>query len=209
MPIATTTGIQSTKKTTRHSTKPVVPKPPRDSDGFKNRAGCVVLSENKKNILLISSNGHSGKWILPAGTLELRESPEDGAVRETLEEAGVIGEVLEKIGVFVDGKKNRTHYYALLTKQIVDDYEECKFRNRSWFPLREAEKELLWRPVQHQVLLTWMARHNTSAVHTSATAEAGEQKDNASDVKQRHEKERVIDEEEMYQVPVKVKSSAG
>ncbi len=31
----------------------------------------VVLSENKKNILLISSNGHTGKWILPAGTLEL------------------------------------------------------------------------------------------------------------------------------------------
>lgn len=31
----------------------------------------VVLSENKKNILLISSNGHRGKWILPAGTLEL------------------------------------------------------------------------------------------------------------------------------------------
>jgi 8-oxo-dGTP pyrophosphatase MutT (NUDIX family) len=49
-----------------------------------------------------------------ADTFCAGESPEDGAVRETLEEAGVIGEVLEKIGVFVDGKKNRTHYYALL-----------------------------------------------------------------------------------------------
>jgi len=31
----------------------------------------VVLSEDRSRVLLISSNGNPGKWILPAGTLEL------------------------------------------------------------------------------------------------------------------------------------------
>lgn len=40
---------------------------------------------------LTSSTRHPGKWILPAGTLEIGETPEGGAVRETEEEAGVSG----------------------------------------------------------------------------------------------------------------------
>jgi len=51
MPIATNIGVQS-KNITRHTTKPVVPKPPRDSDGVKNRAGCKI-EFNKNNILKI------------------------------------------------------------------------------------------------------------------------------------------------------------
>jgi len=148
-------------------------------------------------------------------------------VRETLEEAGVIGEVQEKIGVFVDGKKNRTHYYALVvstpilikntsklldakknslqTKEIVNDYEECGFRQRAWFTLLEAEKELLWRPVQYQVQVTWMSRHNFISACTCATAGSGDK--DIAEVKQRHEK--AIDEEELHKIAVEVKTSAG
>jgi ADP-ribose pyrophosphatase YjhB (NUDIX family) len=42
------------------------------------------------------------------------ESPEQGALRETYEEAGIIGEIEFKLGVFTDSKRNRTHYFLLI-----------------------------------------------------------------------------------------------
>lgn len=61
--------------------------------------------------------------------------------------------------------------------------------------------------MQHQVLLTWVSRHNHPAVLTSV---AGEKTGStATDAPQRREKERAIDDEELHPVPVEVKSSAS
>jgi diphosphoinositol-polyphosphate diphosphatase len=153
-----TTSIAPRTEPTVHkpTSKPYVPKPGLDAEGYFNRAGCVVLSEDRSRVLLISSNGNPGKWILPAGTLELGVSPEQGALRETYEEAGVIGEIECKLGVFIDSKRNRTHYFLLIAKQEVEDYHEALFRRRAWFPLEEAAQMLTWRPVQHKVLCTYL-----------------------------------------------------
>eukprot|EP01130_Rhizamoeba_saxonica_P003244 TRINITY_DN1388_c0_g1_i2.p1 TRINITY_DN1388_c0_g1~~TRINITY_DN1388_c0_g1_i2.p1 ORF type:complete len:221 (-),score=51.94 TRINITY_DN1388_c0_g1_i2:57-719(-) len=109
--------------------------------------------------MLISSTGSPGKWILPAGTMELGEKPTDAAVRETEEEAGVTGKVLCSLGEVNDtSKKVHTHFYAM----EVDDhqllYMEHQFREREWFPLKSALEELAWRPMSQNILMTYLDR---------------------------------------------------
>jgi len=160
MPKTSSVGPRTEPITHKPTSKPHVPKPGRDSEGFHNRAGCVVVSKDWQKVLLITSNGHSGKWIMPAGSIELDETPENGAIRETHEEAGVIGEIQFKLGVFTDNNKKRTHYFVLKTHEAVEDYREALFRKREWFSLEEATKLLEWRPIQHKVLLSYISCRN-------------------------------------------------
>lgn len=54
-----------------------------------NVVGVVPVWENKILLCRRAIEPRHGKWTLPAGFMELGESTEQGAVRETLEEAGV------------------------------------------------------------------------------------------------------------------------
>jgi len=51
--------------------------------------GCIPVLKNG-NILMVSAS-KKAEWILPKGGWELDESMEESAIRETFEEAGVIG----------------------------------------------------------------------------------------------------------------------
>ena len=97
-----------------------------DSDGFKKRAACVCVRNEAESevgsnrnrqawslknrvsrgallgfkILLVSSSKHSEFWIIPGGGVEDNEKPEDTALREVREEAGVHGHLGRLLGVF-------------------------------------------------------------------------------------------------------------
>ena len=51
-------------------------------------------------VLLVSSSNEQNSWIVPGGGLEPEEEPEETAVREVLEEAGVTGRLGICLGVF-------------------------------------------------------------------------------------------------------------
>ena len=57
-------------------------------------AGGVLFKGNQ--VLLIKTP--SGHWSFPKGRIEKGEKPEDTAVREVLEETGVLGEILSYLG---------------------------------------------------------------------------------------------------------------
>ena len=51
-------------------------------------------------ILLITSTSSSCKWLVPGGGINVGEEPQDAAVREAREEAGVVGVVGRLLGIF-------------------------------------------------------------------------------------------------------------
>lgn len=59
----------------------------------------LVFSSDKKKILLIK-RGDSRLWTLPGGRKEKRESSEECAIRETLEETGLKIKILHLVGVY-------------------------------------------------------------------------------------------------------------
>lgn len=55
---------------------------------MRNR-GSVVIIENKQVALIKRRKGNSVYYVFPGGGIEIGETPEEGAKRETLEELGV------------------------------------------------------------------------------------------------------------------------
>ena len=60
----------------------------------------VVLNKTQKKVLLISSSRNKNCWIIPGGSIERNENPEDAAEREVYEEAGVKGRLGRLLGIF-------------------------------------------------------------------------------------------------------------
>ena len=67
-----------------------------------------------------------GKWTLPAGFMELGETVQEGAARETMEEAGAQFEMEDLITVISVPKVSQVHMYfrARLTSDIFDPGHE-------------------------------------------------------------------------------------
>lgn len=64
------------------------------------RAGGIVCqrTETEVKFLLVTSNSNKERWIIPAGHIEEGEKPEEAAVREVLEEAGVVADIVANLG---------------------------------------------------------------------------------------------------------------
>lgn len=79
-------------------------------------AGCVAFREEageKRRFLIVSSS--SGEhWVLPKGHLEEGETPEETALRELEEEAGVLGEILRPLTI--------ENHYKKSGKEVVIQY---------------------------------------------------------------------------------------
>lgn len=62
-------------------------------------AGCCIISDENERVLL-QQRSDSGKWGLPGGIMELGESADETAVRETYEETGLKVAVDGLFGVY-------------------------------------------------------------------------------------------------------------
>lgn len=75
---------------------------------FKNpspSAGAVAIKDGKIVMIKRGRRPAKGKWSFPSGFIELRETPEEAALRELEEEAGVTGEIIGLIGAFYEDSK--------------------------------------------------------------------------------------------------------
>lgn len=97
-------------------------------------------------VLLVSCS--RGGWGLPKGGVKSKQTPAHAAASESLEEAGVLGEIEPPLGEFVyrkQGRKNRVHVLPLRVTQVLARWEEERRRTRVWVPLVEAAR-LVRRP---------------------------------------------------------------
>ncbi|EXC16428.1 Nudix hydrolase 17 [Morus notabilis] len=99
---------------------------------------------NELEVLVISSQKGQG-LMFPKGGWELDESVEEAASRESLEEAGVLGNVECQLGNWSFISKSRGTYYEgymfpLLVKEQLDLWPEKNVRRRIWMTAAEARE---------------------------------------------------------------------
>ena len=97
----------------------------------------------KVEILLITSR-NKGKWIFPKGVVETGLGKKASAVKEALEEAGVVGKIVgNSIGEFSNDKWDgicRVVIYPMEVTKTIKHWEEESFRKREWFTVNASMK---------------------------------------------------------------------
>jgi len=105
------------------------------------QAGGIVFRHRQESveILLVSPRRGEAEWIFPKGHLERRETPARAALRESREEAGVLGRVVASAGAplqFVSGSEAVSVEYFLI--EAVGETTPTEARRRQWFTATEA-----------------------------------------------------------------------
>jgi len=128
-----------------------------DKDGFRRRAACIcVRSDAESEVLLVTSSRNINHWIVPGGGVDPGEEPAVTAVREVLEEAGVVGNLGRSLGVFESREhKHRTEVFVMTVTEELEEWEDSRTigRVRKWFNIDDAlEKLAVHKPTQQQYL---------------------------------------------------------
>jgi ADP-ribose pyrophosphatase YjhB (NUDIX family) len=104
-------------------------------------AGGLVVNENDQFLLIYTR----GKWTLPKGGVEWRESPEDAAIREVTEETGIsdvriLAPIGETLHTFIRNRRwilKTTYWYKMkgvsadeLVPQSEENIEAVKWMSR-------------------------------------------------------------------------------
>ena len=67
---------------------------------FSHAGGVVVRVEGGQRLyLVVQASKHKAHWVLPKGHIDPGETAREAALREVLEESGVVGEIVEEVGV--------------------------------------------------------------------------------------------------------------
>lgn len=111
-------------------------------DGRRVVCGTVVLNEDNSKLLVVSSEAHPEKWVLPKGGAEKDESLEESALRETWEEAGAIGKIGQHLGIFND-TRSQYHFWEMHIGKLEDEWPEKYKRRRQWMTREEAHSAML------------------------------------------------------------------
>lgn len=107
------------------------------------QAGAIAVrgKGSDRQVLLVRAKKDPSHWIFPKGHIETGETPEQAAIRELREEAGVVGEILQPIGVseFQSGDEHVQVTYFLARAVEAGQKAERPVR---WYPFPEARKML-------------------------------------------------------------------
>ena len=109
-------------------------------------AGGVVARREDGVIkfLLVTARRQPGQWVFPKGHIEAGESPEQAAVREVHEEAGVEARVGQPIGATEYRTARgviRAQFYLMA---FVSEGAPGEDRRRAWLTDAEARRALLY-----------------------------------------------------------------
>ncbi len=107
------------------------------------QAGAIPFAFDKElKVMLITSKAFPDRWVLPKGHIEESHSPQETAVREAFEEAGIHGVVSDiPVGAYDYHKFNRNYHvliYMLKITETLEKWPEKMFRKRQMLPLEDA-----------------------------------------------------------------------
>lgn len=85
-------------------------------------ATCLVVVNAQKKLLLVKRDvaPKIGEWCLPGGFIELGESPEEGALRELVEETGLSGSIDHLMGVLTTPSEQ--YHSVLMVGYLVREF---------------------------------------------------------------------------------------
>jgi 8-oxo-dGTP pyrophosphatase MutT (NUDIX family) len=94
----------------------------------------------------------SGKWGIPKGFIDRGDTPEQAALTEAFEEAGLKGQILgDAIGTYDYVKLKTALTVAVYVMEVLEEQEqwrERRFRERTWRSPEEAGELLASHPVR-------------------------------------------------------------
>ena len=128
---------------------------------------CGVLAVDGEDRVLLQRRRDTGQWAIPMGKQELGETPSQCAIRETLEETGVLTEITGILGVYSDP----THIVAYSDGEVRQEWElillgrpvsgtpaaNDEASDVGWFTAAELGG-LDIHPTQWRQLRDWLAR---------------------------------------------------
>lgn len=108
-------------------------------DGMTHAGGVVYRGKGDSvEYLLVQASKKPKEWVLPKGHIEVDESLKETAVREVIEEAGVVARVeckLPKISLLINDESIKIQFYLMEAVEIRVPGEK---RKHQWKPLEEA-----------------------------------------------------------------------
>ena len=110
-------------------------------ESYRHAAGCVVFNDNK--VLLLRRSIHEtsqhGLYELPGGKVEDGESPQETAIIETKEEAGIDVIIYHELDIHVDNDMEKIYHGFIATVEgdldIVLSEEHDEY---CWITIDEA-----------------------------------------------------------------------
>ncbi|CAM5252807.1 NUDIX hydrolase [Streptomyces avidinii] len=115
------------------------PEAPRANSLVPAASAVVVDGEGR---VLLQRRTDNGKWALPGGKMELGESIGDCAVRETLEETGIVVEVVGIVGTYT----NPGHVFAYDDGEVRQEFSICLLAHPTGGSLQTSDEshEVAW-----------------------------------------------------------------
>lgn len=118
-------------------------------------ASAICLHPDTGDLLCVFDN-FKNSWTLPGGVIDKYESPQQGAIRECLEEAGVQVHVTNFAGLFTHSDPERLHFLYFTQPEGTDwDHPVTAHPHEidavAWMPMDEAARKLnayMWHKVQ-------------------------------------------------------------
>jgi 8-oxo-dGTP pyrophosphatase MutT (NUDIX family) len=116
-------------------------------------AGGVAFRREAQIEVVLVSVGEPPRWQLPKGLIDRGETPEQAAMREVREEAGIEAEIVEPLEVieywYVDRWSEqrarvhkRVHFYLLEFRGGNVDRHDHEVHEARWFEIGEAARRL-------------------------------------------------------------------
>ena len=122
------------------------------------QAGSIVfrLDSKEPQVLLVTARRNPRNWIFPKGHIEKGETPEEAALRETREEAGVVGDLIAPAGILEYGflgAKARVEYFLVQFRREAGPPEDG--RQRTWCRLEDALERLNYKNSRKLLRKAW------------------------------------------------------
>jgi 8-oxo-dGTP pyrophosphatase MutT (NUDIX family) len=122
------------------------------------QAGSIVvrLDAREPQVLLVTARRNPRNWIFPKGHIEKGESPEQAALRETREEAGISAKLIGPAGILEYGflgAKARVEYFLVLFTREAGPPEDG--RQRMWCRLDDALDRLSYKNTRKLLRTAW------------------------------------------------------
>jgi 8-oxo-dGTP pyrophosphatase MutT (NUDIX family) len=119
----------------------------------REQAGAIPFRWKKGaiEVCLIRNKGQS-KWKIPKGFVDPGETPEEAALKEAWEEAGLTGRLVGgSIGSYEYEKWGNELTVSVFLMEVTgeeDRWEESRLRERGWSPVETAFSMLRKHPVK-------------------------------------------------------------
>lgn len=117
----------------------------------------IVFNKNRKRVLLVKRRDIP-VWVLPGGGVEKGESPKKAAIRETLEESGLLIKDLKLVGVFTKLKSSSSHRTLVYLVQRVSGKPQTG---------NESSEVAFWRIASLPPTLPWTHKERIMTIMDS------------------------------------------